>query len=380
MTGSIITSIVEIFSKNFAHKLRRLHGLIKYALDKTQEDLINTLYNDYASYRLVLLSMDMEQMAAGLPFEDFITQLEKLKAVKQKPAWHDKIFPFVFADPNRTFFGPDAQNITSLVKKYLIDSVAPFQGIKLYPALGYFPFDKKLKEMYQYAVENDVPLLTHCIVGDVHQRCNEYYKKYPLHPISKQSTTPTENYKKPENFQVNFTHPLNFECLLNKDIASKYFEEEVDFSKLKICIGHFGGEEEWMLCKKQEAKSSTTYKNVYAKEPLDIGQQWLGNGTQRYSWLKIIKELIRKYPNVYADISYTLHEEKIYPILKSMLKDETLKYRILFGTDYYVVASESEESELIRIMHKHLTPDEISLISYQNPIRFLSSKLNPIPE
>ena len=83
ITGSIVTSIVEIFSKSFAHKLRRLHGLIKYAIQPTQEILIQNLNSYYnGDYRLVLLTMDMEQMGAGLCQENYITQLEKLKEIK----------------------------------------------------------------------------------------------------------------------------------------------------------------------------------------------------------------------------------------------------------------------------------------------------------
>jgi hypothetical protein len=62
--------------------------------------------------------MDMEYMGAGYPSEDFLVQLKDLKAIKQRPEWTEKIFPFVFADPRRV-------NITALVKEYLTDSTAP---------------------------------------------------------------------------------------------------------------------------------------------------------------------------------------------------------------------------------------------------------------
>jgi predicted TIM-barrel fold metal-dependent hydrolase len=201
---------------------------------------------------------------------------------------------------------------------------------------------------------------------------------FPEHPISKQNITPTLSYRKPENFQLNFTHPLNFEFLLNPDIISSYYGEATDFSKLKICIGHFGGEDEWAIYKKQQSTTSTTYKSVYTFEPLDIHQPWLGNSLQRYNWLTIIKELIRKYSNVYADISFILHDKSIYPILKSMLKDRTLRHKILYGTDFYVVATVVDEPELIVMMKKYLTEAEIKLISYDNALKFLSSKLNSI--
>ena len=129
---------------------------------------------------------------------------------------------------------------------------------------------------------------------------------------------------------------------------------------------------------RKEAKSSSIYKLVYDNDPLDITKPWLGNKKHRYNWLKIIKALIRNYPNVYADISYTLHDEKTYPILKNMLKDETLKYRILYGTDYYVVASEKDEPDIIKLVKSKLSKDEMNLIAHDNVIRFLSSSLNSV--
>jgi predicted TIM-barrel fold metal-dependent hydrolase len=374
LTSSFIRHIVKWFSPNVASQLKRLHGLVKYSIYDRQEDVINILDNFYdPRNRLVLLSMDLHGMDAGAPGEDYITQLDKLSIIKKQPAYYDKIFPFVFSDPRR-------QGVDAIVERKLKDRDAPFQGIKIYPAVGYYPFDKRLKNIYQFAIDNEVPVLTHCIDGPVFNRSKLWEQpEFAVHPYTGQSTTPSKKFKDPAEFQLNLSHPLNYECLLNKNIASQLFGEAVDFSKLKICIAHFGGDTEWMLYKQQEKnRTSPKYAELFKKHPLDTSQPWLGEPTETYSWLHVVRELIMAYDNVYADISFTLHDTDIYPMLKEMLTDERLKNKILFGTDYYVVASTKEEPELITDMVKFLTKEEIQLIAYTNPLRFLNSKLNPI--
>ena len=370
-TGRFFRAIVRLFSHDTAKKMRRLHGLIKYSADKKQEELIDNIFSLYgADYKIVFLSMDMEYMFAGPPLEKFISQLDKLKEIKDSANYANKILPFIFADPRR-------DNITQLVKDHLLDKT--FQGIKLYPAVGYFPFDRNLKEIYKFAIEHDVPLITHCIIGDVYNRNKNLWKEHPVHPLSGKSTFPSAEYKVPQNFQYNFTHPLNYECLLNPEYARKAFgDDSIDFSKLKICIGHFGGEDEWGIHKKQDKKKDTKYKSVYKWNPLDINQPWLGKPGERYNWLTIIQALLYKYPNVHADISFTLSDPDIYPELKKMLINKDIRSRILFGTDFYVVASVASESDIIKLVRNKLSDAEFKLIAYDNPVKFLSSGLNKI--
>lgn len=363
--------LVGIFSQDAKKQLKRLHGLIKYGLKESQFQIFDTMRTFYPEdFRLVMLSMDMEYMMTGLsekgdPQKDFLTQVTELKHYKQLPEYKDKIFPFIFADPRR-------DNITGLVKEYLMDTDAPFQGIKLYPALGYYPFDYKLKEIYEFALLHNVPIITHCIQGDVY--CRKIDGFSDTHPIAGYPTRPTSAYKKPSNFQMNFTHPLNYECLLNPEHASKIFGEGIDFRKLKICLAHAGGGEEWGLHRKQ-VKSG---KEKVASDTLSLGQKWLGNTDERNNWLEIIKALMDKYDNLYIDISFTLHSKDIYDTLKELLNHDRYQNRILFGTDYYVVATESEEPDLLKLLYRELDSAHLRKICYENPIRFLSSNLNQV--
>ncbi|MBL0055502.1 MAG: amidohydrolase family protein [Chitinophagaceae bacterium] len=111
-------------------------------------------------------------------------------------------------------------------------------------------------------------------------------------------------------------------------------------------------------------------KQVANTNYLDIDHHWFGK--DRYKWLLIIIDLLRKYPNVYADISFTLHDKAIYSELKELLKDESINKKILFGTDYYVVASVADESDLLNLFKKELGDDALfEMIAYENPKRFL---------
>src|SRR6476620_9100464 len=66
LTGNFVRWMMGLFSKSAARQLRRLSGLLKYGLEKSQTDLIQNLDNYYNNdYRFVLLSMDMQYMGAG---------------------------------------------------------------------------------------------------------------------------------------------------------------------------------------------------------------------------------------------------------------------------------------------------------------------------
>jgi len=383
LSSAVIRSLFGIISKDAKKQLKRLHGLVRYGMMENQEAIIDVLSNFYHhQYQLVLLSMDMEYMMSSSdddkedPQEDFINQIEQLRSIKHVSKYKNKVLPFIFADPRR-------DNVTNLVSEYLNFKDAPFQGIKIYPALGYYPFDKHLKDIYKLALDFEVPIIAHCIQGDVYCRKNLGLRpdgSTAKHPIANYSTIPSDKYKLPSNYQLNFTHPLNYECLLNPKHAFVSFGESVDFRNLKICLAHAGGSNEWSMYVDQQHKryKKKSVENVFHQHPLDLNQKWLGDDTERFNWLTIILALMDEYPNVYFDISFTLHDSTIYPLLRQLLMDKRYNERILFGTDYYVVATEDEEAKLISLMEKELSPDLLKLICQINPKKFLSSKLNPI--
>ena len=82
--------------------------------------------------------------------------------------------------------------------------------------------------------------------------------------------------------------------------------------------------------------------------------------------------MMLQYDNLYADISYILHDEKIFPLIKQTLQNDELKTRILFGTDFYVVRNHKSEKQMLADLQKALTPGELARISFTNPKKFLN--------
>jgi len=68
------------------------------------------------------------------------------------------MLPFIAADPNRE----DVRNI-------VIDALqgGGFKGVKIYPVMGFTPDDKRLYPIYEYCVENNVPITAHCENGGI---------------------------------------------------------------------------------------------------------------------------------------------------------------------------------------------------------------------
>lgn len=338
----------------------------------SQEKVIKYLQSFYpAKTRFVLLTMDMEYMGAGKPQKKFEEQLKELEDLKKQPQYSNIIYPFVFADPRRP-------NVTNLIVNKLMEG--NFTGIKIYPALGYFPFDIRLREIYIYACEHQVPIMTHCIKGVVYFRGSktEAFNGETIHPL-KRINQPLVG-DKAEEYTVNFTHPLNFECLLNHTILKELWGQDApDLSKLKICLGHYGGDNEWMKYLTDPWLPSSYTDGKW--QPLDVTHPWFDEekkgklDTRAYSWFSICNELMFKYPNVYADISYIVSNPDIYPMLKMVLTMPyyaRIKHKILFGTDYFVVAKEGSDRELSIKLRAFLGEQLYEQIAFTNPKAFLA--------
>ena len=79
-----------------------------------------------------------------------------------------------------------------------------------------------------------------------------------------------------------------------------------------------------------------------------------------------------QYKGVYADISYILHSEKVYPLLQQTLNNSFLKKKVLFGTDFYVVRNHKSEKALYNEITAGLEEKHIEQIARINPKLFLS--------
>jgi hypothetical protein len=154
-----------------------------------------------------------------------------------------------------------------------------------------------------------------------------------------------------------------------------------DLSKLKICFGHYGGDDEWNRFMELDRDN---FSSQLVRKP-DRGIEFLtdGEGNEKpgkpeqvwkyADWFTIISSLVLQYKNVYADLSYILHNDAIQPLLKWALQNPGLKGRILFGTDFYVVRNHKSEKNMLADMVDHLSVQEFDLIARTNPLNFLAS-------
>jgi uncharacterized protein len=243
--------------------------------------------------------------------QSIIEQHDELLQIKNNPKYADKIIPFVHFDPRREA----PQSAIELIKKYIS---LGFGGIKLYPNLGYSPDDPLLKPIWKYANKKQLPVMVHCSRGGV-------YKK---------DSTKEE--------KESWSHPLGYKNVLEK------------YPNMKLCLGHFGGNNDWDEYLQSNAKDTD-------------------------NWLYSIKKMITdgNYKNLYTDISYSVFNfRQNAKILKVLLTDETLLNHILFGSDFYMAEQEEfSEKKLSMYLRAELGEEVFWKIANENPKKFLFEKV-----
>ncbi len=382
----IIMRVLKLLLGSSEEKLLRYINFIKYGDRRSAQDVIKSMQNYYPRHTgFVFLTMDMEYMGAGVPKTDFEEQLKQLEGLKRNPVWEDTVFPFVFCDPRRlqpqhprelavktSFTG---QRFEAGLKSLISNKY--YQGIKLYPALGYFPFDKRMRPVYDFAVDNCVPLTTHCTIGPVHfkYRLDEQERFHPF--LNK-----TLGEERAIHYQRYFTHPLNYECLLNHDLLKRYWGPDApDYTNLKICLGHWGTCADWHNYLENPWVDIPGRRKHSEWPSLELDNWFTDKEDQgyNYSWFTIICDLMRKYPNVYADISYTLNDKSLFPLLKMILEsDQKIRERVLFGTDFYLVSKDISERLYSINVKSYLGNELFEQIAITNAERFLNNKFSQV--
>lgn len=418
----IWNNIKKRLGKEWVEFILRYKNILLFAGYGNMKGIFNKLKNQYPpGTGFVVLPMDMEFMGAGKVNRSYMTQMGQLIKIKRKN--RDIIYPFLFAHPkrmratinNKPYF---SGNLNNQGKYILGDShIKDFfekgcSGVKIYPALGYYPFDESLLPLWLYCSQNGIPITTHCSVGPIFFRGN--LKKLPIknidrHPIfdeivgkTQEGTTKIEKLRLPLHknsvFQRNFTHPLNYVCLLHEPFLKKVldyynntslnnlFGYDTDnkskklkrnLSNLKINLAHYGGAENW-----DEFLANDRYDeaNAIINNPaigLDLTNR-LNNLTILYSmwhyvdWFSLITSMILNFENVYTDISYTTHDLKYLNLLSEIMDNPDIENRILFGTDFYVVSNHKSEKQFWIDMQNTLGERKWNLLTNNNPKSFLA--------
>src|SRR5688572_2692722 len=136
----------------------RTARFLKIAEQPTQQDVFKQVALQYPQKKtvFVVLPMDMGFMNLGEPETPIERQHEELWHLAQTSG--GQIIPFYAADPRH-------EDIVERVKNNLARD--KFQGIKIYPNLGYKPDHPKLMEIYKLCIEGDFPVMTHCSPGGI---------------------------------------------------------------------------------------------------------------------------------------------------------------------------------------------------------------------
>jgi Amidohydrolase len=436
VTNKLWNYMAKLPGKNTKELIKRYLTIGRHAFHKEQSTTFGRLQSQYLPETgFVVLPMDMEYMkAGGLKKESrYRQQMKELSAIKKNH--NDVIYPFVFADPRR--IGPVAEeknylpgdkeyfNYTIItdkegkklvgladcfVKDYMEQGELSFSGFKIYPALGYYAFDEKLLPLWKYAADNNLPVLTHCIRGTIFYRGmkkREWYQHPVLEEFAGKNSNGKDIFKplllpqrKNMDFSVNFTHPLNYLCLLDEILLRQligkstdqklkdlfgYINETTELSSnlnnLKLCFGHFGGDDEWKRFLEKDRDNFSSKLLEYPNFGLDMMNDENGNRSitkteqawKGGDWYTIICSLMLQYPNVYADISYILHDDAlILPLLKQTLQNKKLKERVLYGTDFYVVRNHKSDKNILADIMCRLDEKDFDQIARTNPRKFLN--------
>ncbi|MBW1928867.1 MAG: amidohydrolase family protein [Deltaproteobacteria bacterium] len=120
------------------------------------------------------LMMDMEfckGFGGGTKsFQDQTTEtIEAVESVNREYG-RTRLYPFIAADPNRE----DVVNI-------VIDALkgGTFKGVKIYPVMGFTPDDRRLYPIYEYCMDNGIPITAHCENGGIPGLDDYYHLAHP---------------------------------------------------------------------------------------------------------------------------------------------------------------------------------------------------------
>lgn len=313
-------------------------AFLTIGIKKTQDMVFEDLLSNYPSgdeVRYIILPLDFTYMGAGALQISYQQQLEDLFEVKLK--YPNQCFPFVAIDPRK---GTAIEN-RDFVKKYIDRG---FSGIKLYPALGYFGFDERMKEVYTYAEQMNIPLMTHCSSGGINYVGKtapiDFVNPKPFSKIDGKSYVFPQNGKKIDLYCDQFNDPNNFR------------EVFAVFPNLKICFAHIG----------LNSKNKFGPKRNASEVPL-------------LEWYETIIDLMTHFPNVYTDISYSV----AYPhfcdwfLQQYQTLSPGLQNRILFGTDFFMTVQEEHgnDNEILKEVLAKIPISLFSKLANQNVIQYL---------
>jgi predicted TIM-barrel fold metal-dependent hydrolase len=315
---------------------KRYASFLKIGKSKNQAEVFDMLKNSYAddtAIRFIALTMNMEYCGADTSTSGFEGQVEEVLNIKRQ--YPDRFLVFLGVDPRWETGG---RSIKETVERYFTTplkindttSVNPFCGIKIYPSMGYYPFDERLMETFEWAAQHRVPVLSHCnYLGGIYNNDERYIRDH----LSEKDPYSGEIYRGEYVKESGFCRWFIGTKTSNNNLDTcSYFMEPITFLRmmdyfkakgapLKLCLAHFGGGNQ---IKDRES----------SKKPF---------GAAKKNWFLQVKEMLEKYDSLYTDISYALYDKDIFDVIFDESNNPSYGNRIMFGTDFFLTEREQPE-------------------------------------
>ncbi|CAA6828189.1 MAG: Amidohydrolase 2 [uncultured Sulfurovum sp.] len=258
----------------------------------------------------------------------FRKQLKEINELKSKHP--ETLFPFFAVDPRRV-------GVAHLLEENLKNGA--FAGVKLYPPQGYLPTHPDLYPIYDLCLKYNVPITAHCSPGGFHTIHKE--KEMKTERLDKHGHRKTIEVIPAQGY--NLSKCAHEKCIYFAD-PDNWIQilEDKRYKNLRINLAHFGGEEQF-------AKYIGRDKQKAEKE----------------NWTAKIIKLIKKYDNLYTDLSFHIDGDVAEDINNLMLQHSFLKDRLMFGTDFI----------MILLNYKLTREKDKALIDYFNHFEGLSEPL-----
>lgn len=310
-------------------------------------------YTDDEDLKFVALTMYMENFGAGVSTTGFEGQIHE--AVQVKKRYPERLKLFFGLDPRWKSTGAELRRTIEAYFDTKIDVgsntwLYPFAGLKIYPSTGFYVFDQKLMETFEWAAHHGVPVVSHCYYrGGIYNNDRSYLEANinPYNPYSR-SEHQTGRYEYEKSFKKwllgkqeannnkntcsHFLDPASFETVIN------YFQRQA--KPLKVALAHYGGSEQ-ILISKGLRKPSKEEAALY--------------GARRENWYEQIKKLMLNYEGVYTDIAYTLLDPHVHTTIFEDLANPLLAGRIMYGTDYFMTEKDQAEKTTYQFFKKAAT-------------------------
>ncbi len=111
-----------------------------------------TFHNQYSDHMIYKRSSVDYVESAGFKYH-----VDKIRELKIK--YNTAVYPFFAVDPRR------AGVIDSIINNKVVGKGKIFNGVKIYPRLGYDPACEALMPLYSWCEKNSIPITTHCSAG-----------------------------------------------------------------------------------------------------------------------------------------------------------------------------------------------------------------------